>query len=62
MVQKSVTLESNEVDTIMDDSNEFSSIDDLEGSDDYDYGSIDDSGLDYGDMKRLVKVLILHSF
>ena len=52
-LQKSVTLESNEVDTIMDDSNEFSSIDDsLEGSDDYDYGSIDDSGLDYGDMNR----------
>ena len=58
---------SNEVDTIMDDyddnsaisddySNEFSSIDDsLDGSDDYDYGSIDDSGSDYDDMHRYEK-------
>ena len=53
------TLESNEVDTIMDSSddnsaisddysNQFSSIDDsFDGSDDYDYGSIDDD--DYED-------------
>lgn len=36
-------------------SNEFSSIDDsLDGSDDYDYGSIDDSGSDYSDMNRYI--------